>query len=139
MCIALGAGFSDVLVRGVVQALGEHNAAWYAQLGGRSPASSGLLYVMDRPGELVELVDAAELAMRGRGSCGSLAAAYYGWLRAKGDKPRIIITRPEDEVWHCKVAVASGFKPFALTAAARREAGMMGLWDPEKELRHASP
>lgn len=111
-------GASDDLVRSMIVGLGEHNATWYRQHPlAPSPRDAGVRYRPDRASDSIMLVD-AELLLRDLvGSCGSVAAAFYGWAKATGGYPVVLAPRREAGLWHAVVTVR----------------GL--LWDPAKELR----
>lgn len=120
--LELAAGGSDAVLRGAVQALAEHNLAWYRQHPeAPGPERAGLRYVADEPGPLVRLYDAPALLRRGQGSCGSLAAAQWAYLMARGVRAWLIVREPRSAlpVWHAVVRTRSGiWEPSSLRWAA---------------------
>lgn len=121
MCVD-ATGASDPLVRAIVQGLGDHNALWFAEHPEQpSPLSAGISYVGRCPVELVTLLDAQRLYAAREGSCGSLSAALYGYLRSRDQPALLLTTRPEPHSWHVVVRLPSGT-----------------IWDPAKDVQHAA-
>ena len=111
MVCTLAVGVSDPLVRAYVQGLGDHNALWFgANPSRRSPLApeTGLRYVPDKVAERIELADAATVYARGSGSCGSLACAVYGYMRAQRKLPLLLTQRVSANMWHVVVRLPNG-------------------------------
>lgn len=101
-------GASDPLVHAIVQGLGDHNALWYRENPSAPNPIERVRYVPDRPAAAIELVDAPTLVEDGQGSCGSLAAALYGYLRGRQQTPLLITRRRNPSVWHVVVRLTDG-------------------------------
>lgn len=82
-----------------LRALVHHNERIYRA--GRARAPWDIDWVPDGPAGCVVVSDAVALQRRGAASCGELAAAYTGYLRAQGDsQARVHIERTGPRQWH---------------------------------------
>lgn len=116
-------GASSPFVEGLVAALGEHDALWYSRHpGAPSPQQAGVRWRPDAPASEFVVLDAATLLAAGIGSCGSIAAAQYGWLRA-GGAPAWLLSSRRGAVWHVVVKTPQGiWDPMRLAALPGRAA-----------------
>ena len=110
MILALDVPSIDsALVVGVLDALADYNARTYELDRSRKlPAPWSIAYRPDPFGRRVQLRDVERLLVRGHGSCGELAAAYAGWLRAHGTDARIEAIDDGPDSWHAIAVVDDG-------------------------------
>jgi len=101
-------GASNVFVHNVIAGLGEHDAAWFSQNPAAARPSTSVRYMPDGKSDRIDLVDAATLLELGIGSCGSLSAAEYGWLRAHDHQASLVVRKMSPGVWHVVVRLPNG-------------------------------
>lgn len=122
-------GVSVELARGVLEALTEHNAAWWRRErdAGREHGSwlRRLRYRRPPIASIVILRDAATILPTMDGGCFELCGMFAGWLRATGRRAELDDARITPTTWHARVLVPTGN-------------GTSQIWDPERNLPHVA-
>ncbi len=113
-------GLSAPFVEGIVAGLGAHDTLWYTDNpGAPSPEGARVRYVDESPAAELTLLDAAQLLQAGEGACGSIAAAQFGWLRAR-QQPAWLLTLRRGATWHVVVKTPRGIWDPTVLAQMRR-------------------
>lgn len=117
-------GASTPFIVGVLQALAQHNALWYRENpDAPSVEAAGVRYRPDPERDGVLVLDASRVLQSRVASCGSLAAAMYGYFvgapaaAAKASVVELVVERVTASTWHAFVRIGGQ------------------VWDPARRLR----